>query len=85
MAIGSSKPRMTIPRIGISCGDLHGVGLEVVLKTFEDNRIPQDVTPILYQVPKPFRSTANNSGWRRPCPTIVSPMPARLWHASSTW
>ena len=24
------------PRVGISCGDLNGVGLEVVLRTFED-------------------------------------------------
>jgi len=38
----------SIPRIGISCGDLHGVGLEVVLKTFEDNRILQEITPVLY-------------------------------------
>lgn len=36
------------PRVGISCGDLNGIGLEVVLKTFEDTRLLQDVTPILY-------------------------------------
>lgn len=36
------------PRVGISCGDLNGIGLEVVLKTFEDTRLFQDVTPILY-------------------------------------
>ena len=36
------------PRVGISCGDLNGIGLEVVLKTFEDTRMLQDVTPILY-------------------------------------
>lgn len=36
------------PRVGISCGDLNGIGLEVVLKTFEDARMLQDVTPILY-------------------------------------
>lgn len=35
-------------RVAISCGDLQGIGLEVVLKCFEDNRILQDVTPILY-------------------------------------
>ena len=35
-------------RIGISCGDLNGVGLEVVLKTFEDPRMMLDLTPILY-------------------------------------
>ena len=36
------------PRVGISCGDLNGVGLEVVLKTFEDNRMLQDMTAVLY-------------------------------------
>lgn len=35
-------------RVGISCGDLNGVGLEVVLKAFEDNRMHQDITPVLY-------------------------------------
>ncbi|MCB9171110.1 MAG: 4-hydroxythreonine-4-phosphate dehydrogenase PdxA [Flavobacteriales bacterium] len=35
-------------RVGISCGDLNGIGIEVVLKTFEDNRMVQEVTPILY-------------------------------------
>ncbi|MBK9077400.1 MAG: 4-hydroxythreonine-4-phosphate dehydrogenase PdxA [Flavobacteriales bacterium] len=37
-----------VPRVGISCGDLHGIGIEVVLKTFEDARLLQDVTPVLY-------------------------------------
>lgn len=35
-------------RVGISCGDLNGIGLEVVLKCFEDTRILQDITPVLY-------------------------------------
>lgn len=35
-------------RIGISCGDLNGIGLEVVLKCFEDNRMLADLTPVLY-------------------------------------
>jgi 4-hydroxythreonine-4-phosphate dehydrogenase len=35
-------------RVGISCGDLNGVGIEVVLKTFEDTRMMQDITPVLY-------------------------------------
>lgn len=34
--------------MGISCGDLNGIGLEVVLKTFEDPRMLQDLTPVLY-------------------------------------
>ncbi|MCB9182614.1 MAG: 4-hydroxythreonine-4-phosphate dehydrogenase PdxA [Flavobacteriales bacterium] len=35
-------------RVGISCGDLNGVGIEVVLKCFEDPRMLADVTPVLY-------------------------------------
>ena len=35
-------------RVGISCGDLNGIGLEVVLKTFQDNRMHLDITPVLY-------------------------------------
>lgn len=35
-------------KVGISCGDLNGIGLEVVLKAFEDNRMHQDITPVLY-------------------------------------
>ena len=41
-----SEPRTT--RVGISCGDLNGVGIEVVLKTFEDARMMLDITPVLY-------------------------------------
>ncbi|MDQ3101120.1 MAG: 4-hydroxythreonine-4-phosphate dehydrogenase PdxA, partial [Bacteroidota bacterium] len=33
-------------RVGISCGDLNGIGLEVVLKCFDDTRMLQDITPI---------------------------------------
>lgn len=35
-------------RIGISCGDLNGIGIEVVLKCFEDPRMLADTTPVLY-------------------------------------
>ncbi|MBX2978404.1 MAG: 4-hydroxythreonine-4-phosphate dehydrogenase PdxA [Flavobacteriales bacterium] len=35
-------------RVGISCGDLNGIGLEVVLKCFEDTRMLAEVTPVLY-------------------------------------
>jgi 4-phospho-D-threonate 3-dehydrogenase / 4-phospho-D-erythronate 3-dehydrogenase len=39
---------MEKPRIGISVGDINGVGLEVILKTVSDNRINQFCTPIIY-------------------------------------
>lgn len=35
-------------RVGISCGDLNGIGLEVVIKTCLDNRLFELCTPILY-------------------------------------
>ncbi len=35
-------------KVGISCGDLNGIGLEVTIKTFLDNRILELCTPILY-------------------------------------
>ena len=35
-------------KVGISIGDLNGVGLEVILKTFEDNRLMEFCTPVLF-------------------------------------
>ncbi|NQY68059.1 MAG: 4-hydroxythreonine-4-phosphate dehydrogenase PdxA [Flavobacteriales bacterium] len=39
---------MSIIRLGISCGDLNGVGLEVALKAFANHPIPANCTPIFY-------------------------------------
>src|SRR4026208_1238559 len=36
------------PRVAISCGDLNGIGLEVVMKAFLDNRMYQSCTPLIY-------------------------------------
>lgn len=35
-------------KIGISCGDINGIGIEVILKTLLDNRILDHCTPIVY-------------------------------------
>ena len=35
-------------KIGISVGDLNGIGGELVIKTFEDNRMLEFCTPIIY-------------------------------------
>lgn len=35
-------------RLGISQGDINGVGYEVILKTFSDNRMFERCTPVLY-------------------------------------
>jgi 4-hydroxythreonine-4-phosphate dehydrogenase len=36
------------PIIGISCGDLNGIGLEVIMKTFADTQMLDLCTPILF-------------------------------------
>jgi 4-hydroxythreonine-4-phosphate dehydrogenase len=35
-------------RVGISTGDLNGIGLEVIIKTLEDARILSNCTPVIY-------------------------------------
>lgn len=36
------------PVIGITCGDLNGIGIELIIKTFSDNRILEQCTPIVF-------------------------------------
>lgn len=35
-------------RVGISIGDLNGIGMEIIMKTLADPRVTQDITPIVY-------------------------------------
>lgn len=37
-----------IPKLGITIGDINGIGLEVILKTFEDTRLLELCQPIIY-------------------------------------
>tara|TARA_B100001758_G_C18384706_1_gene599364 strand:- start:28 stop:1074 length:1047 start_codon:yes stop_codon:yes gene_type:complete len=41
------KPKKKI-KVGISIGDLNGIGIEVILKTFKDNRMMDFCTPIIF-------------------------------------
>ncbi len=36
------------PVIGITCGDLNGIGIELIIKVFSDNRILELCTPVVY-------------------------------------
>jgi 4-hydroxythreonine-4-phosphate dehydrogenase len=36
------------PVIGISCGDLNGIGIELIIKTFSDSRILELCTPVVF-------------------------------------
>jgi len=39
-------------RVGITHGDINGIGYEVILKTFSDNRITELCTPVIYVTSK---------------------------------
>lgn len=41
-------------RVGISIGDINGIGPEVIMKALEDARMLLDCTPIIYGSPKVF-------------------------------
>jgi len=36
------------PIIGISCGDLNGIGIELIIKAFSDSRILDHCTPVIF-------------------------------------
>ncbi|HRA74108.1 MAG TPA: 4-hydroxythreonine-4-phosphate dehydrogenase PdxA, partial [Flavobacterium sp.] len=55
--------------VGISIGDLNGIGSEVILKTFEDSRMLELCTPVIFAnvkilsfIKKTFESTAMLQG-----------------------
>jgi 4-hydroxythreonine-4-phosphate dehydrogenase len=41
---------MTTPKpiIGITCGDLNGIGIELIIKTFADSRLLDHCTPVIF-------------------------------------
>lgn len=41
-------------KVGISIGDLNGIGCEIILKCFEDSRMLEICTPIIFGNPKPL-------------------------------
>lgn len=48
----SGTPYTGKPRIGITLGDLNGIGPEVVIKALSDNRILNSITPVIYGNPR---------------------------------
>lgn len=49
-------------RVGISIGDLNGIGCEVILKTFEDQRILDFCTPVIFASNKTISQQKNELG-----------------------
>ena len=53
------------PVIGISVGDLNGIGIELIIKTFSDNRIMEFCTPVV------FASTKVLNFYKKLMPEVV--------------
>lgn len=51
---GKEATNIKSVRIGISIGDVNGIGPEVIIKALNDNRILQSCTPIIYGSSKVF-------------------------------
>lgn len=39
---------LTRPVVGITCGDLNGIGMEVIIKALEDERVAELCTPVVF-------------------------------------
>ncbi|MFL5789268.1 MAG: 4-hydroxythreonine-4-phosphate dehydrogenase PdxA [Flavisolibacter sp.] len=39
---------MNKPIIGVTCGDINGIGTELIIKTFSDHRILEQCTPVIF-------------------------------------
>lgn len=48
IAVPAHTDDSDLPLIGISIGDVNGIGIEVILKTFSDNRLFDYCTPVIY-------------------------------------
>ena len=43
-----SVPTDNKPIIGFSCGDINGIGIELILKVLSDNRVLDICTPVVF-------------------------------------
>lgn len=52
----------SLPRLGISHGDINGIAYEVILKAFADSRMLTEITPVLYGQSKVLSYYKKNFG-----------------------
>lgn len=60
----SHPEKDNVKRIGITLGDFNGIGPEVIIKAFSDNRMMQSCTPVIYGSSKVisfYRKLMNNA------------------------
>ncbi len=76
--VGSSNP----VRVGISIGDINGIGPEVVIKSLYDNRLLLDCTPIVYASSKTIsyhkKAIRHHNFVYQTCKTINDVVPKKV-------
>lgn len=60
-----------LPRIGLTQGDINGIGYEVILKVLSDSRIFEAFTPIVYGQSKVFSYYKKNFGMEDMSYTVI--------------
>lgn len=60
-----------LPKIGITQGDINGIGYEVILKVLSDSRIFDAFTPIVYGQSKVFSYYKKNFGMEEMSYTVI--------------
>ena len=48
--------------IGFSCGDPNGIGAEILVKVFQDNRMFREATPVFYGTPNLIEAAIEKAG-----------------------
>ena len=56
--MASKKPTT----IGFSCGDPNGIGAEILVKVFQDNRMFREATPVFYGTPNLIEAAIERVG-----------------------
>ena len=56
----ASKKKPTT--IGFSCGDPNGIGAEILVKVFQDNRMFREATPVFYGTPNLIEAAIEKAG-----------------------
>jgi len=75
-------------KVGITIGDVNGVGPEVIIKTFSDNRMHQVCTPVIYGSTKAIsyhRKTLNNTDFNFTTIKNVSEINPRRTNLINCW
>ncbi len=65
MAHPTASPTHTMPKIGITLGDVNGIGIETILKCLLDARILNHVQPVLIGAAQATRIHANKLGLKK--------------------